>query len=157
MMNESRRKALKRGGISSALFAGLVGGLLKPQQLLAAVWNAPAFEAKTVADALKSLHISDVTDSKDVVLNAPDIAENGAVVPIEITSKIPGTQSITVLVDKNPFPYIGTFDVSKGALPFVHVRVKMGETSNLRVIVAAGGKYYQSVKEVKITIGGCGG
>jgi sulfur-oxidizing protein SoxY len=157
MMNESRRKALKRGGLSGALFAGLAGGLLKPQELLAAVWNAPAFEAKTVADALKSLHISDVADSKDVVLNAPDIAENGAVVPIEITSKIPGTQSITVLVDKNPFPYIGTFDVSKGALPFVHVRVKMGETSNLRVIVAAGGKYYQSVKEVKITIGGCGG
>jgi sulfur-oxidizing protein SoxY len=79
------------------------------------------------------------------------------VVPIDITSNIPGTTSISVFIDKNPFPYTGTFDVSQGALPFVHLRVKIGESSPVRVVVAAGGKHFTTAKEVKVSIGGCGG
>ena len=156
-MDRTRRVALKGAGMSSVLVAGLAAGLLRPSEALAATWNKNAFEAKTVADALKSLEIQTPADSGDITIKAPDIAENGAVVPVDITSNIPGTQSITVLIDKNPFPYVGTFDVSHGAVPYIHVRVKMGESSNVRVVVAANGKYYQTAKEVKVTIGGCGG
>jgi sulfur-oxidizing protein SoxY len=95
-------------------------------------------------------------DSKDIELKAPDIAENGAVVPLEITSNIPGTESITIFIDKNPFPYVGTFDVSKGAMPFIALRVKMAESSNIRAVVQAAGKTFATAKEVKVTIGGCG-
>jgi sulfur-oxidizing protein SoxY len=79
------------------------------------------------------------------------------VVPIDITSNIPGTTSISVFIEKNPFPYTGTFDFSQGAVPYVHLRVKMGESSPVRVVVAAGGKHYTTAQEVKVTIGGCGG
>jgi len=78
-------------------------------------------------------------------------------VPIDITSSIPGTTAISVFIEKNPFPYTGTFDFSQGSMPYVHLRVKIGESSPVRVVVAAGGKYYTSAKEVKVTIGGCGG
>jgi sulfur-oxidizing protein SoxY len=103
------------------------------------------------------MNITSAADSKDIVIRAPDIAENGAVVPIDVTSNIPGTQSISLFIEKNPFPYVGTFNVAQGGVPYVHVRVKIGESSNVRAVVAAGGKYYQTVKEVKVTIGGCGG
>ena len=97
-------------------------------------------------------------DSKEIAIRAPDIAENGAVVPIEIQSNIPGTKTISVLIEKNPFPYAASFDFSQGALPFIALRVKMGETSNVRAVVAtADGKFYSAAKEVKVTIGGCGG
>ncbi|MDF3009381.1 MAG: soxY [Burkholderiales bacterium] len=78
-------------------------------------------------------------------------------VPIEITSKIPGTTSIAVLVDKNPYPLVAKFDFMEGALPFVKINAKMGETSDVRVVATAGGKHYQATKEIKVTIGGCGG
>src|SRR5690606_29838719 len=99
-MDRTRRVALKSAGMSSVLFAGLATGLLRPTEALATTWNKSAFEAKTVADALKSLEIQAPADSSDITIKAPDIAENGAVVPVDITSKIPGTQSITVLIDK---------------------------------------------------------
>ncbi len=156
-MDRTRRVALKGAGMSSLLVAGFATGLLRPRDAWAADWNKNAFESKTVSDALNSLGVQKVVPSADIVIKAPDIAENGAVVPIDITSNIPGTESISVLVDKNPFPYVGTFDVSKGALPYVHLRVKMGESSNVRVVVTANGQHYEAVKEVKVTIGGCGG
>jgi sulfur-oxidizing protein SoxY len=139
------------------LLALLGAALLKPWAVLAAVWNKDAFGAKTAADALKSLGVSGAAPSSDVVIDAPDIAENGAVVPIEITSKVPGTTTILVLIDKNPFPLAGKFDFLEGALPFVKVNVKMGETSDVRVIAQAGGKSYVATKDIKVTIGGCGG
>jgi sulfur-oxidizing protein SoxY len=79
------------------------------------------------------------------------------VVPIEISSNLRGTTSILVLIDKNPFPLVGKFDFSESALPFVKVNVKMGETSDVRVVAEAGGKYYVATREIKVTIGGCGG
>jgi sulfur-oxidizing protein SoxY len=139
-----------------ALATAVAAGLLSPGRAFAA-WNKGAFEAKSALDAMRALGMSNAEDSKNIEIRAPDIAENGAVVPIDITSNIPGTTSISVFIEKNPFPYTGTFDVSQGAMPFVHVRVKIGESSPVRVVVAAGGKYYTTAKEVKVTIGGCGG
>jgi sulfur-oxidizing protein SoxY len=140
-----------------ALLGAIAIALVKPLAALAATWNKDAFGAKSAADAMKSLGGANPVPSKEVVIDAPEIAENGAVVPIEITSKIPGTSSIVVLIDKNPFPLLGKFDFLEGAVPFVKVNVKMGETSDVRVIAQAGGKSYVATKEVKVTIGGCGG
>jgi sulfur-oxidizing protein SoxY len=157
MIDLSRRAALKSAGAGGLLAAAMAAGLLRPGEALAE-WNKSAFESKTVGDALKSLKVVSPIDTKEIAIRAPDIAENGAVVPIEIQSNVPGTKSIAVLIEKNPFPFAGTFDVSQGALPFVALRVKMGESSNVRVVVAAAdGKFYTAVKEVKVTIGGCGG
>jgi sulfur-oxidizing protein SoxY len=153
-MNAIRRLLLGRAG---ALAAAVGAGLLSPLASLAAAWNKDAFGAKTPADALKGIGASGAAPSKDLVIEAPQIAENGAVVPIEITSNIPGTRSIAVLIDKNPFPLVGKFDFMEGALPFVKLNVKMGETSEVRVIAEAGGKHYAATKEIKVTIGGCGG
>ena len=130
--------------------------LAKPLSVLAA-WNEQAFGAKTAADALKTLGAGAAAPSQDIVIDAPQIAENGAVVPIEISSNIPGTTSIAVLIEKNPFPLTGRFDFKADALPFVKLNVKMGETSDVRVVAAAGGKHYSASREIKVTIGGCGG
>jgi len=154
-MQQTRRSVMKAGG-ALGLLAVLGSTLLKPGRALAA-WNKGAFEAKSAIDAMKALGMANAEDSKDIVIRAPDIAENGAVVPIDITSNIPGTTSISVFIEKNPFPYTGTFDFSTGAVPFVHLRAKLGESTPVRVVAAAGGKYYTTAKEVKVTIGGCGG
>ena len=135
-------------------FLGLL--LAKPLGVLAA-WNEQAFGAKTAADALKTIGAAAPAPSNDIVIEAPQIAENGAVVPIEISSNIPGTTSIAVLIEKNPFPLTGRFDFKAGALPFVKLNVKMGETSDVRVVADAGGKHYTASREIKVTIGGCGG
>jgi sulfur-oxidizing protein SoxY len=156
-MNEIRRKVLKRAGASGALAAALAAGLLRPEELLAAGWNKEAFQARTPADALKNLGAAAATESRDIVIEAPQIAENGAVVPIEVTSNIPGTKSLAVLIEKNPFPLAGKFDFMEGALPFVRLNVKMGESSFVRVFAEAGGKHFFASGEIKVTIGGCGG
>jgi sulfur-oxidizing protein SoxY len=135
-------------------FLGLL--LAKPLSVLAA-WNEQAFGAKTAADALKNLGAASPAPSKDIVIEAPQIAENGAVVPIEISSNIPGTTSIAVVIEKNPFPLAGKFDFKEGALPYVKLNVKMGETSDVRVVAVAGGKHFAATREIKVTIGGCGG
>jgi sulfur-oxidizing protein SoxY len=130
--------------------------LAKPLSVLAA-WNEQAFGAKTAADALKNIGATAAAPSKDILIEAPQIAENGAVVPIEISSNIPGTTSIAVVIEKNPFPLAGKFDFKENALPFVKLNVKMGETSDVRVVAVAGGKQFVATREIKVTIGGCGG
>jgi sulfur-oxidizing protein SoxY len=130
--------------------------LARPLAALAA-WNKEAFGAKSAGDALKALGASGAAPSPELHIEAPQIAENGAVVPIEIQSNIAGTTSLVVLVEKNPFPLVSKFDFMEGALPFVKLNVKMGETSDVRVIAEAGGKHYVATKEIKVTIGGCGG
>jgi len=149
-MNDRRR------GLLGALAALVVGGLLKPLMALAA-WNKDAFAAKSPGDALKSLGAASTEPSKDIVIDAPQIAENGAVVPIEVTSNIPGTTAIAVVIEKNPFPLAARFEFKDGALPFVKLNAKMGETSDVRVVATAGGKHYAATREIKVTIGGCGG
>jgi sulfur-oxidizing protein SoxY len=147
----------QRRGVLKAAGALAVAALLKPIAALAATWNKEAFASKSSADALKSLGTPGPEASNAIVIEAPQIAENGAVVPIEITSNIPGTTSIAVLVEKNPYPLVARFDFKEGALPFVKINAKMGETSDVRVVATAGGKHYQAAKEIKVTIGGCGG
>src|SRR5262245_13527207 len=112
-MDSFRRFTLKAG-------AALVAALVLPVRAFAA-WNKDAFNSKTAADALKSLGAGASADSKDIVIDAPQIAENGAVVPIEVTSNIPGTKSLAVLIEKNPFPLVAQFDFLEGALPYVKV------------------------------------
>jgi sulfur-oxidizing protein SoxY len=148
-MDAFRRLTLKAGGVLALL-------ALEPPRALAAGWNKDAFGSKSIADALKSLGAASPAESKDIAIEAPQIAENGAVVPIEVTSSVPNTRSLAVLVEKNPFPLAGKFDFRDGAVPFVKINVKMGESSNVRVVAEAGGKYFTAVKEVKVTIGGCG-
>lgn len=147
---------IQRRGLLGALAAVLAAGLLKPIAALAA-WNKAAFASKSSGDALKSLGTQATEASDAIVIDAPQIAENGAVVPIEVMSKIPGTTSIAVLVEKNPYPLVAKFDFMEGALPFVKINAKMGETSDVRVVATAGGKHYTATKEIKVTIGGCGG
>jgi len=144
-------------GVRRKLLALLAAGVLNPIAAWAATWNKDAFSAKNAGDALKNLGAASPQPSGDIVIEAPQIAENGAVVPIEITSRIPNTTSIAVLVDKNPYPLVGRFDFKEGALPFLKVNAKMGETSEVRVVASAGGRHYVATKEIKVTIGGCGG
>ena len=147
----------QRRGFLAGTLALLVAALARPVTALAAVWNKEAFGSKSAADAMKSIGAPSAEASSGIAIEAPQIAENGAVVPIEVTSNIPGTTSIAVLAEKNPYPLVAKFDFAEGALPFVKVNVKMAETSDVRVVAAAGGKSYQATKEIKVTIGGCGG
>ena len=156
-MNTKRRTFLKGAGAAGTVAVAVAAGLLKPTEVLAAEWNKAAFDAKGVPDALKVLNATGAADSKDILIKAPDIAENGAVVPVEVTSKIAGTSSIAILVEKNAAPLTADFDLANGADGYVSTRIKMGQTSNVRVVVKAGNKSYTAVKEVKVTIGGCGG
>lgn len=156
-MNSLRRTFLKGTGAAGTVAIAIAAGLLKPTQVLAAEWNKTAFEAKSVSDALKGMGASAPVDSKDILIKAPDIAENGAVVPVEVTSKIAGTQSIAIMAEKNANPLVANFNLSNGAEGYVSTRIKMGQTSLIRAVVKAGGKTYTAAKEVKVTIGGCGG
>jgi sulfur-oxidizing protein SoxY len=155
-MNEFRRSFLKSAGGAAALAVAAMAGLLRTGQAWAATWNKAGFASKAMADVMKSLGAADAAESKDIVITAPDIAENGAVVPIAVTSKLPNTQQISILAEKNPFPLAATFDVSGAGEGYVSTRIKMGQTSDVWAVVKAGGKFFTARKEVKITVGGCG-
>jgi sulfur-oxidizing protein SoxY len=154
-MNRSRRNALKTGGVLAMLLAA---GVVRPGDALAQQqWNQGAFNSKTLREALQALGAQGPAASGAVLIKAPEIAENGAVVPVAIESKLPGTQSITLLIEKNPLPLAASFDIPAGTEPNVSTRVKMGESSDVYALVKADGKFYFAKKEVKVTIGGCGG
>ena len=142
------------------LITGTAALILVPTHALGAswnkAWNKTAFEATTLDEASKGLNMSTKTLSQDIEIVAPDRAENGAVVQIEITSNIVNSESITVLVEHNPTPLIGTFSFSNGALPFVITRIKMAEDSDLKVIVKADGKFFTNSKKVIVLENGCG-
>ena len=157
-MDALRRTLLKGAGATGAIAAAMAAGLLKPSQVLAAEWNRAAFDAKDMTGALKGLGAGGATDNSGIVIKAPDIAENGAVVPVDVVSNIPNTISLAVLVDKNPLPLSGAFDFANGALPELGLRLKMGQTSLVEAVAkTADGKFYKAKKEVKVTVGGCGG
>jgi sulfur-oxidizing protein SoxY len=157
LKNASRRKFVRAIAVGSAYVAVVAAGWLRPLVVLAAEWNKAAFDAKVLAEALKYVGATSATESDQILLKAPEIAENGAIVPVEITSKIAGTQTIYVIADKNPQPLIAIFDIGSGLEPFISTRIKMGESSKVRVLVKAAGKFYVATQEVKVTIGGCGG
>ena len=155
-MNALRRNVLKGATGAGAVAVAVAAGLITPTRVLAASPRT-AFEAKNVADALKGMGASSPADSKDISIKAPDIAENGAVVPVEITSNIAGTTSIAIIAEKNANPLVADFDFSGGTQGYISTRIKMGSTAMVRAVVSAGGKSYTATKEVKVTIGGCGG
>ena len=157
-MNSGRRKVLQ--GTSGAAVPGLAmaAGLFKPGSAWAQQgWNKAAFETKSLNDAVKALGGANAVESKEITINSPDIAENGAVVPFTISSKLPKTEQLAILVEKNPNILTASFTIPDGTEPSVNTRVKMGQTSNVIALVKADGKFYYTSKEVKVTLGGCGG
>lgn len=156
-MNMKRRVFLK-GSLASGMVAVAVGaGLITPRQVLAA-WPKEAFEAKNVNDAMKGIVGAELAPASDAIkLDAPDIAENGAVVPIKITAEMANVESITIFAEKNQTPLIASFNFSGNAQGYISTRIKMGQTSNVIAVVKAGGQLHSARKEVKVTIGGCGG
>ncbi len=156
-MQTKRRVFLKGSLAASAAGLAVGAGLLSPRAVLAADWPESAFKSESMDNALNELFGSpDVSDSDDITVKAPDIAENGAVVPVTVESGIADTGKVAIFVSKNPTPLIASFDLS-GANPFVSTRIRMGETDDVTGVVHAGGKLYKAGKEVKVTIGGCGG
>jgi sulfur-oxidizing protein SoxY len=157
-MNLQRRKALRTGGSLTLLTLVAAAGWLRPEDALAAEWNKAAFETNSMDATVKALGGSAPAQSKDIAfVQTPDIAENGAVVPIGITSNIPKTESIAILVEKNPNMLAAVFDIPAGTDPSLSTRIKMGQSSNVYALVKADGKYYVAGKEIKVTLGGCGG
>ena len=157
-MDEARREVLRRGGGLTLLTLVAAAGWLKPGEAAAQAWNKGAFEAKSMDEVMKAVGGGAPAQSKDIAFVAtPDIAENGAVVPIGIVSAIPKTESIAILVEKNPNMLAAVFDIPPGTDAAINTRVKMGQSSNVYALVKADGKYYVASKEIKVTLGGCGG
>jgi sulfur-oxidizing protein SoxY len=150
-MNHSRRNLLK---MIAALAAA---GVLPPGEVLAQDLNKAAFDMKSIPDALRALGAGSPAASDAILIKAPEIAENGAVVPIAIESRLAGTESIALLIDKNPQPLAASFAIPAGTEASVSTRVKMGQSSDVYALVKAEGRFYITKKEIKITLGGCGG
>jgi sulfur-oxidizing protein SoxY len=155
----NRRQTLQAGLSASTVGLLLSAGLITPAQAQtpAQTLSKASFEAKTLKEALASLGASPAAGGAQITITSPDIAENGAVVPVGVTSDIPGTTDIYILVEKNPFPLSASFGIPAGTEANVQTRVKMGQSSNIHAVVRANGKLYASVKETKVTLGGCGG
>ena len=156
-MTSMKRRTFLRGSIATGAVGVAVGaGLLTPQMVLAA-WPKAAFESTTVDDALTGLFGSkDHTGSDQIKIKAPDIAENGAVVPISITTDL-AADTISIIADKNASPLAASFILGSDTEGFVSTRIKMGKTANVIAVVKSGDKLFSTGKEVKVTIGGCGG
>jgi len=151
---QTRREMLAH----SATVAGLLAtaGLL-PQSALAA-WPQAAFDAKTLAEAVKALGGAAPVESKDVTITGPDIAENGAVVPVGAATTLPGAKKLLLLVEKNPSVLAAVFEITDAVEANVNTRVKMGQSSNVYAVAMMGdGKVLYAQKEIKVTLGGCGG
>jgi sulfur-oxidizing protein SoxY len=153
-MKTNRRDMLAQ---SAALMGLLATAGLLPQAAHAA-WTQAAFEAKSMADVVKSLGGGTAAESKDITLTGPDIAENGAVVPVGCSTSLPGVKRMAILVEKNPSVLAAVFDVTDAVDASFSTRVKMGQSSNVyAVAMMADGKVLFSTKEIKVTLGGCGG
>jgi len=154
MKIDNRRRLLLQGTLGAGALAG--AGLLAPKSVLAA-WSKEAFSAKTTDDAMNALLGGKASASDAVRIKAPDIAENGAVVPITVETSAANVESISVFISNNPSPLAANFVLGAGASGYAATRVKMGKTSDVVAVVKAGGSLQSVTKEVKVTIGGCGG
>jgi sulfur-oxidizing protein SoxY len=153
----TRRLILKGVSVALAGFGGLPFSL---SPLLAAAndkYPEDAFKQKSDADAIKTLYGKTAEPSDKVKLDAPEIAENGAVVPISVSSSLADVSSISILVTENPNALAASYKIPAGTVPSVANRLKMAKTTNVIAVVEAGGKLYSASKEVKVTVGGCGG
>ncbi|MEF8720362.1 MAG: thiosulfate oxidation carrier protein SoxY [Candidatus Accumulibacter necessarius] len=155
-MNKQRRNVLKTCSGAALLSLLAAAGIIAPGMALAE-WNKAAFDAKSMADTLKALGAGTPADSKDVQVTGPDIAENGAVVPVGVSSTLPNVTMVAILIEKNPNALAATFTLPEGTEANVQTRVKMGQTSNVYALVKSDGKFFMATKEIKVTLGGCGG
>jgi sulfur-oxidizing protein SoxY len=150
-MQTGRRLVLK-AGVALAAIAAL------PRTLLAAAWPVNAFSAATASGAMNELLGTDQTTPSDQInLDVPVIAENGAVVPITISTTLSNVESISIVVENNPRPLAAMFEIMPGTVPEISSRIKMGETSDVLAVVKTDAGIYSTSKQVKVTIGGCGG
>ena len=157
-VSATRRLILKGAGVLALAGLGVLSFDL-PAALAAANDKYPedAFKQKSEADAIKALFGKTAEASDKVKLDAPEIAENGAVVPVSVTTTLADVTSIAFLVTENPVVLVASYKIPAGTVPSVGNRIKMAKTSNVTVVVEAGGKLYSTTKEVKVTVGGCGG
>ena len=155
-MNNQRRNVLKTGSGAALLSVLAAAGIITPGMALAD-WNKAAFDAKSMADTLKAMGAGAPADSKDVQVTGPDIAENGAVVPVGVSSTLPNVTMVAILIEKNPNELAASFMLPEGTEANVQTRVKMGQTSNVYALVKSDGKFFMATKEIKVTLGGCGG
>jgi len=157
-MTSTRRDVVKAGGGLSLYALVAAAGWLTPQTASAQGWNKSAFQAKTLDETMKALGGGAPAQSKEITFfQTPEIAENGAVVPIGVTSAIPKSDAIAILIEKNPNMLAAVFEIPAGTEPSLSTRVKMAQTSNVYALVRADGKYFVAAKEIKVTLGGCGG
>jgi sulfur-oxidizing protein SoxY len=148
-----RRSILKVAGTISAAVAAAAAF----PRIVFAAYSQKAFKNPSVEDSLNQLFGSNATTpSDDIKLKAPDIAENGAVVPIEVSTSMKADQ-IAFMVKENPNPLAIVADIPAGTEAMVKTRVRMGKTTQVTAVVSSNGKLYTASKEVKVTIGGCGG
>jgi sulfur-oxidizing protein SoxY len=153
-MKVHRRAILKAG--ATVTLAALSGGL-RPRTVAAQGWNQAAFTGKTLNDIVKALGGTGYTPTKDVGWGStPEIAENGAAVQVSVTSALPKTQAIAIVIEKNPGPLAAQFEVPPGTDPAIVTRFKMAQTSNVHAVVKADGKYFVATREIRVTFGGCG-
>jgi len=158
MTTNIKRRLLLKGSLAAGTLSFAAGtGLLAPSAVVAA-WNEAAFKAENIDGALDAA-IGDASNaaSDSIKIKAPDIAENGAVVPVSISTDLEGVESIALLAEGNNNPLVATFSLGEGALPNVSTRIKMGKTSDVIAVVKSGGKLHSARKSIKVTIGGCGG
>lgn len=152
-MSMNRRSVIK----AIATGGALIGASVLMPRLAMAAWTEKAFKAEDQATAMKELLGGTPEESAEVTLKAPDIAENGAVVPVTVRSSMANVESMSIFVENNPNPLVVEFMVPEGTAADVSTRLRMGKTSKVTAVVKADGKLYSASKEVKVTIGGCGG
>lgn len=156
-MSSNRRKFIQQSLAFSLSTGLLMGGLLRASRTQAA-WNEQNFARTSLTETLKHLYQEEIlTETDQITLKLPKIAENGAVVPITVTSTLPKVTDIAIFVAKNPSPLAATFKLSPDIEPFVSARIKMAETCNVIAVVTSEGKLFKAKQEVQVTIGGCGG
>lgn len=145
-------------GAAAISLVGLLPSVAFAQGAAPAAWNKAAFEAKNLADVVKALGgATAATESKDITLNAPEIAENGNVVRIGAQSAVAGTTWLGLVIEKNPAVLAAGFDVIAGTEANMSTNVKMGQSTNVYALAKVGDKFFYAMKEVKVTLGGCGG
>ena len=146
------KRLLLKGGVALAALAAL------PRTLLAAMWPEEAFAATEADAAMSTLFgTNQATASDQITLKVPEIAENGAVVPVTVSTTLADVESISIVVKNNPRPLVASFEIPAGTLPNVSSRIKMGETSDVTAVVKTADGLYSTSRQVKVTIGGCGG
>lgn len=153
-----RRAVLRFVSFAAAALAGTtIAGLPLTARADAPAWPKEAFAQKAEADAVKALYGKTATPSDKISLDVPEIAENGAVVPVSVSVDLPGVTSIALLVPENPFTLAASYQIPEGTAAAVACRLKMAKTSDVVALVEAGGQLHSARKQVKVTLGGCGG